>query len=129
MSKEIHFRDLRELLKNSEKLYSKEIAFKTKKKGVIEEITYAQFANDVKNLGSYLLSLNMKNKRVAIISANRYEWCMSYFAVATSDLTVVPLDKSLPEAEFHSLIERSESDVIIYESKYEEFKQEIEKRG
>ena len=52
MSKEIHFRDLRELLKNSEKLYSKEIAFKTKKKGVIEEITYAQFANDVKNLGS-----------------------------------------------------------------------------
>ena len=82
----MHFRDLRELLENSEKLYSKEVAFKTKKKGAIEEVTYAQFASDVKNLGSYLLSLNMKNKRVAIISANRYEWCMSYFAVATSDL-------------------------------------------
>ena len=117
----MHFKDLRELLKNSERLYAKEIAFKTKKKGIIEEITYAQFASDVKNLGSYLLNLNMKNKRVAIISANRYEWCMSYFAVATSDLTVVPLDKSLPEAEFHSLIERSQSDVIIYEEKYKEF--------
>ena len=121
MSNDMHFRDLRELLENSEKLYSKEVAFKTKKKGAIEEITYAQFASDVKNLGSYLLSLNMKNKRVAIISANRYEWCMSYFAVVTSDLTVVPLDKSLPEAEFHSLIERSAADVIIYEDKYKGF--------
>lgn len=121
MSSDMHFRDLRELLENSEKLYSKEVAFKTKKKGAIEEVTYAQFASDVKNLGSYLLSLNMKNKRVAIISANRYEWCMSYFAVATSDLTVVPLDKSLPEAEFHSLIERSAADVIIYEDKYKGF--------
>lgn len=117
----MHFRDLRELLERSERLYAKEIAFKTKKKGAIEEVTYAQFANDVRSLASYLLNLNMKNKRVAIISANRYEWAMSYFATLTSDLTVVPLDKSLPEAEFHSLIERSQSDVIIYEDKYTGF--------
>ena len=117
----MHFRDLRELLENSEKLYAKQIAFKTKKKGAIEEVTYAQFANDVRSLASYLFSLEMKNKRVAIISANRYEWSMSYFAVATSDFTVVPLDKSLPEAEFHSLIERSQADVIIYEDKYKGF--------
>ena len=117
----MHFRDLRELLEHSERLYAKEIAFKTKKKGAIEEVTYAQFANDVRSLASYLLNLNIKNKRVAIISANRYEWAMSYFATLTSDLTVVPLDKSLPEAEFHSLIERSQSDVIIYEDKYTSF--------
>ena len=121
MSSNKRFRDLRALLESSEKLYSKEIAFKTKKKGTIEEVTYAQFAKDVRSLGSYLLNLKMKNKRVAIISANRYEWCMSYFAVLTSDLTIVPLDKSLPEAEFHSLIERSQADVIIYESKYEDY--------
>ena len=121
MNKDKHFRDLRALLDNSEKMYSKEIAFKTKKKGAVEEVTYAQFAKDARNLGSYLLDLNMKNKRVAVISANRYEWCMSYFAILTSDLTIVPLDKSLPEAEFHSLIERSQADVIIYESKYEEY--------
>ena len=121
MSSEKHFRDLRALLENSEKMYAKEIAFKTKKKGGIEEVTYAQFANDVRCLASYLLSLNMKNKRVAVISTNRYEWAMAYFATLTSDLTIVPLDKSLPEAEFHSLIERSQADVIIYEDKYEGF--------
>ena len=117
----MHFKDLRDLLETSERLYSNEIAFKTKKKGAIEEVTYAKFAKDVRSLASYLLSLNMKNKRVAVISANRYEWCMSYFATLTSDLTIVPLDKSLPEAEFHSLIERSQADVIIYEDKYTDY--------
>lgn len=121
MSNGTHFRDLREVLDNSEKLYSNNTAFKMKFKGAVVEIKYSQFVNDVRALGSYLLNLNMKNKRVAIISNNRYEWCVAYMAAATSDLIVVPLDKSLPEAEFHSLIERSESDVIIYESKYEDF--------
>ena len=86
MNSDMHFRDLRELLENSEKLYSKEVAFKTKKKGAIEEVTYAQFASDIKNLGSYLLSLNMKNKRVAIISANRYEWSVAYFATVPPEI-------------------------------------------
>ena len=121
MNNDMHFKDLRDLLETSERLYSNEIAFKTKKKGAIEEVTYAKFAKDVRSLASYLLSLNMKNKRVAVISANRYEWCMSYFATLTSDLTIVPLDKSLPEAEFHSLIERSQADVIIYEDKYTDY--------
>lgn len=121
MSKEMHFKDLRAVLENSEKMYGNEVAFITKTKGGLIKKTYTEFASDVKNLASYLLSLDMKNKRVAVISANRYEWSVAYFATVTSDLTVVPLDKSLPEAEFHSLIERSEADVIIYESKHEEF--------
>ena len=121
MSKEMHFKDLRAVLENSEKMFGNEPAFMTKIKGGNITKTYSEFASDVKSLASYLLNLDMKNKRVAIISTNRYEWSVAYFATVTSDLTVVPLDKSLPEAEFHSLIERSEADVIIYESKYQGF--------
>ncbi len=116
-----HYRDLRDLLDNTEKLHSDEVAFKMKYKGTIVEIKYSKFIEDVRHLGSYLLNLNLKNNRVAIISNNRYEWCVSYLAVATSDLIAVPLDRALPESEFHSLIERSEADVVIYESKYESF--------
>lgn len=121
MSDNRRFKDLREMLANSTKLYSNKIAFKMKKNGEIKEVTYAQYNEDVRNLGSYLLNLDMKNKRVVVMSNNRYEWCVAYMAVATSDLIVVPLDKALPEAEFHSLVERSQADVIIYESKYEEY--------
>lgn len=116
-----HYKDLRDMLENIEKQYSNEVAFKIKYKSTIVEVKYSKFIEDVKNFGSYLLSLDLKSKRVAIISSNRYEWCVAYMATATSDLTVVPLDKSLTENEFHSLIERSKSDVIIYENKYQEF--------
>lgn len=116
-----HYRDLRDLLENVEKQFSDEVAFKMKYKGSIVEIKYSKFIEDIKSFASYLLSLALKNKRVAVMSNNRYEWCVAYLAAATSDLTVVPLDKSLPEAEFHSLIERSKAEVLVYENKYETF--------
>ena len=117
---DVHYRDLREMLENTEKLYSDEIAYKLKFRNEIVGVKYSKFIEDVKALGSYLLELNMKNNRVAVISKNRYEWAVLYLATATSDLVVVPLDKSLPEEEFYSLIERSESDVIIYDNVYED---------
>lgn len=116
-----HYKDMRELINSTEKLHADEVAFKMKYNGAIVEIKYSKFIEDIRNLGSYLLNLNMKNNRVAIISTNRYEWCVAYLAAATSDLTVVPLDRALPESEFHSLIERSMADVVIYESKYETY--------
>lgn len=123
MSEAVHYKDLRDMLENTEKLYSDEVAFKMKFKGTIAEIKYSKFIEDIKSLGSYLLNLNLKNRRIAIISNNRYEWCVAYLATATSDLIAVPLDRSLPENEFHSLIKRSEAEVLIYENKYEEFVQ------
>ncbi len=116
-----HYRDLRELVEKIEKTYSDEVVFKSKDKGEIVEIKYSKFVEDIKALGAYFLSLDLKNKRIAVISNNRYEWCVAYLAAATSDLILVPIDRALPENEFHSLIERSEAEVIVYESKYDNF--------
>lgn len=80
------------------------------------KITYAQFAKDIENLGASLLEKNMK--RICLISDNRYEWFVSYLAITTAGLTVVPLDKSLPNNEITSLIKRSEADGIIFSKQY-----------
>ncbi len=40
-------------------------------------------------------------------------------ATACSNLTCVPLDRSLPENEFQSLLERSEAEVLVYDKKYQ----------
>ncbi len=117
---DVHYRDLRDMLENTERMYSDEVVYKLKFRNEIVGIKYSKFIEDIKSLGSYLLSLNLKSNRVAIISKNRYEWGVSYLATATSDLIVVPLDKSLPEEELFSLIKRSEADVIIYDNIYDE---------
>lgn len=82
----------------------------------IKKVSYKQYAEDIENLAVSLLSRNCK--RVAIISPNRYEWCVSYMAVVSAGLIVVPLDKSLPENEIINSIKRSEVDSIIFAEKY-----------
>lgn len=122
--------DLRELLNNIQKNFSDEVGFKVKNKGKIEEIKYSKYVEEAKALGEYLLNLDISNGRVAFISPNRYEWAVTYMAVATSNLISVPLDRSLPENEFKALLVRSEAAVLIYDQKYaesiEKFKQDPE---
>lgn len=122
--------DLKDLLNDIEEKFSDEIGYKVKKNGKIENIKYSKYVEDVKSLGEYLLNLNISNSRVAFISPNRYEWAVTYMAVATSNLISVPLDRSLPENEFKALLVRSEAEVLIYDQKYsesiEKFKQDSE---
>lgn len=116
-------KDYRELVDRYKTRYANNIAFEYKKEVHDKEhikITYAEFARDIEALGSGLLTLDFINKRVAIISPNRYEWCTSYLAVGTAGLTVVPLDKSLPNNEIESLIVRSKVEAVIFDKKYAE---------
>lgn len=116
-------KDYRELVNRYKSRYANNVAFEYRHDVHDEKtikVTYAEFANDIEALGSGLLTLNMENKRVAIIAPNRYEWCVSYLAVETAGLTVVPLDKSLPDNEIESLIIRSKVDTVIFDKKYSE---------
>ena len=113
-----HFRDILKLYKEK---YSNKVAFKFKKNvkdNTPIEITYKEFANEIESLGTALLDLNLQNKKVAIISPNRYEWCVSYLAITNSNIMVVPLDKSLPDNEIEGLILRSKAECVIFDEKY-----------
>lgn len=113
--------DLKDMITKSAKKFGDKPAFKfkTNQPGVFRETTYKEFFDDVNALGTSLIDLGLKNKRVAVISENRYEWGIAYLAVVAGTGIVVPLDKSLPENEIRSLIERSEADAIIYSKKYD----------
>lgn len=111
-----NFRELVSLYKTK---YSNLVAFEYKTSPDSKEhikITYCKFAEDIENLACSLLEKEVK--RVAIISDNRYEWFVSYLAITTAGLIVVPLDKSLPENEIHSLLKRSSADGIIFSQKH-----------
>ena len=115
------YRDLRDILKKIEKEYMDEVGFIYKVKGDIVTVKYSQFVSDTKYLGEYLLNRVSRNNRIAFISPNRYEWEVTYMATACSDLICVPLDRSLPENEFKSLLIRSDAEILIYDKKYSEY--------
>lgn len=127
---EIH--DFRELVNRYETLYSDKLAFTYKLEPKAKEYiqkTYSDFVSDIKSLGTALLHLGLMNKRVAIISPNRYEWCVSYLAVTTSNMIVVPLDKSLPTNELESLLIRSNAEAVIFDKEYADTFIKLRKEG
>lgn len=135
MRKPIHkfekFTDLRDMLKKSEEKFGDNAAYvyKTDEPGKFREITYKQFAKDIKSFGTVLVNLGLKGKRIAVISDNRYEWCVTYLAVATGTGVIVPLDKALPANEIESLMIRSEVEAIVYSNKYDEIMNDVKNRN
>ena len=115
--------NFRELVNSACEKYSNNVAYKFKKnfgksnQSSVEK-TYKEIQNEIKYLSTELLELGLENKKVAIISNNRYEWCVSYLAVTTGNMVIVPLDKALPEMEIENLIKRSNADAVIFENKY-----------
>ena len=120
-SRKMKFTDLKDMLNQTGKVYGDRPAyiFKTEEKGKFRTITHKEFRENINALGTTLIQMGLKDKRIALISENRYEWELSYLAVASGVGVIVPLDKALPDNELESLILRSQVEAIIYSSKYD----------
>lgn len=125
------YNNLKEMMKNSKEKYANEVAFKFKTEipGKLRTENYEEFTDKVDALGTALISIGLKDKRIAVISENRYEWALAYLSIANGTGVVVPLDKSLPENEIISSIERSEVEAIFYSSKYDEIMEKVKKEN
>ena len=109
------FSTIKEMLNNSLEKFADRPAYKIENR----VITYKELKNTVNYLGTELVNMGLKGKRIAIIGQNSYNWEISYLAIVCGAGIVVPLDKMLPENELESLIERSKVEAIIFDDKYD----------
>ena len=72
--------------------------------------TFSDLKEDVNAFGTWMYSKKIKDKHVAIIGKNSYEWLVAYFACVNGGNVAVAIDKSLPAAEINSLIELGDCD-------------------
>lgn len=121
------FSNLKEMIANTRKRFGNLNAFmyKTEAPDVYTYMTYNEYLDEVDSLGTALINAGLKNKRIIVISENRYEWGLGYLATVCGTGIVVPFDRSLPEEELKNSIERSEAECIIYSNKYEDVIQSI----
>lgn len=104
---------LRALLERSAELYADRPAFAVLCAGEVEEISYADFYADVAALATYLNSLGLEGKKVALIGKNSYPWALSYFAVTAGCGVVVPFDKEYKAGELAHLSAEAGIDAIL----------------
>ncbi len=119
--------NLKEMLIHTKKEYGTENAFtfKTDTPEVFRYVTYNDYIDEINAFGTALINLGLKGKRIAVISENRYEWMLTYLCVVCGVGIISPLDKSLPEDELISSINRSEAEAIVYSKKYEDIMKKI----
>ena len=84
---------------------------------------------DINAFGTKLYEMGFKNKRIAIVGRNRYEWVVAHLANVLGGIVSVPLDKELQVDELESCLERSKADVVVFDEKYTENIEEIKRRG
>lgn len=128
------FRNIKELLYNSAKLYKNNIAFTSKIKNEENKIeyinhTYEDLLNDINAFGSSLYKLGLKNKRVAVIGHNSYEWAVAHLSNLLGGIVSVPLDKGLQLGELENSLIRSEVEAIVFDEKISELIETIAKSG
>ncbi|MDF2989124.1 MAG: AMP-forming long-chain acyl-CoA synthetase, partial [Eubacterium sp.] len=121
--------NFKELVKNSIRKFGDKAAFRFKRDNKIITKTYNEFGVEVDAIGTALHDLGLKDKRIAVIGENRYEWAISFFSIVNGTGIAVPLDKHLPEIEIEKLISRGKVDAIFYSSHFDAEMLELAKRN
>ena len=123
--------DLKDVMNQSYELFKDRpmFVYKTETPGELKETSFGDFIDDVNALGTKLIDMGLKDKRIAVISDNREEWCKAYLATVCGTGVIVPLDKLLPANEIESLIVRSGVQAIFYSDKYSDIMDDIRKRN
>jgi len=121
----MRFNTIKELLNNSISKFANNTLYEIDG----EKVTYTAFKHMVDALGTCLVDMGLKDKRIAVIGKNSMHWEVSYLAITCGTGIIVPLDKSLPFVELESSIERSEIEAIFFDESYEEDIVTISKNG
>ena len=118
--KAVYYENIRDLMMHACDKHAALDAFIFRRNPKESEVhrTFNEYAEDIKNLGTYILNSKYKGDRIAVVGANSYEWFVSYTAILSTDSVGVPLDRMLPEDELIALLERSRAKVIFYQQKH-----------
>ena len=128
-----NYADIREVVQDGIRKYPNNIAFTIKNKVgkdvEYKNITYKELEEEISNLGAGLLKLGLKDKKIAIIGPNTYEWALSYISILYGVGVVVPLDKGLPNQEIEDSVIRGDAEVLIFDKKYIDVIKDIKEKN
>ena len=123
--------DIKNMIETSAELYADNVAFMQKfaKDEPYTSITYREALETVNALGTALISKGLKDRRIAVIGENCYQWATSYLAVICGTGVVVPLDKELGASELKQLVIEAKVSAVMFTAKYEKIFKEIKASG
>ena len=80
-------------------------------------------------MGTALLNRGLKDKRIAVMGRNCYQWAVSYLALICGVGVCVPLDKELPPEELKQLIIDADVSCVLFDGDFEKIFLEMADEG
>ena len=95
----------------------------------VKKVTFPQWRDDVRNLGTSLISKGLREENIAIVGENTYGWCCSFFAVMAIGSVTVPVDKELPTEDIDGIITTTGTKAVFFGKTAEDKIVELLKKG
>lgn len=124
--------DIRSLVEEAAQNFPNDTAISYKDKPSdkeVKRVTFAEWRNDVRNLGTALIANGLREENIAIVGENSYGWCCSFFAVMAIGAVTVPVDKELPIEDINGIITTTGCKAVIYGRSAEGKIKELLKQG
>ena len=110
---------IRSILASSAETFKDKVAYKYfVGPNEVAEMTYNELFDTYNAVGSYLCSVGLQKKKIAIIADNRPEWIIAYSAIIGTGSTVVPLDKDLMLPQIENFLKHAEIDAVFCSGKF-----------
>ena len=87
-------RDLRELLTGSAWRFGTHRAYREKRDGIYQDVSFSRFAADTEALSAVLAARYAPASHVLVIGENQYRWVLSFMALTAIGCVAVPVDAS-----------------------------------
>lgn len=112
------FSDVRALVTACGKFGDKTLYKYLINKNEVKELSYKTFSENIINTATALYALNLKDKKIAILSESRPEWLQAYLATLCAKAVVVPLDKELMPEQIIGFLEMADCSAIFISPDY-----------
>jgi len=124
--------DMRSLVEEAAQNFPENIAISYKENywdKEVQRVTFSQWRDDVRNLGTAMISQGLREERIAIIGENSYGWCCSFFGVMAIGSVTVPVDKELPIEDIDGIITTTGCKAVFFGKTSEAKIKEMLKNG
>lgn len=122
-----NIKTLQDLVVASANEYGDRVFLKEKHGREVSEKSFNEFLNDVRKMTSWVNSVRGDREPIkcAVIGGSSYAWLVSYFGTVCGGNATVPLDAQLSAVDISELLNRSDSEIFFYDSRYESMISEI----
>ena len=124
--------DMRSLVEEAAQNFPESIAISYKENywdKEVKKVTFSQWRDDVRHLGTALISEGLREEKIAIVGENSYGWCCSFFGVMAIGSVTVPVDKELPVQDIDGIITTTGCKAVIFGKASESKIKEILRAG